>query len=155
MAKEPGLSLADIAAMSEDVPVGTSFITVHGISARDAFGIVQRFPALAKLLSGFDLATFVNVAPDAVAAIIARGTAARGTVPTETDEDDAGGLPIELQFDILETIGRITFKNGFAPFVQRIMALADAADSVNFTKVPAMKSPQASKPSSPPDIPQT
>lgn len=155
MAKEPGLSLADIAAMSEDVPIGTSYITVHGVSARHAAGVIQRFPALAKMLSGFDVATFINVAPEAVAAIIAVATAPRGTVPTDADEEAAGNIPVEIQFDLLETIGRLTFKNGFAPFVQRIMRLANAADSASFTKVPDMKSPQASNPSSPPVTLQT
>jgi hypothetical protein len=155
MAKQPGLSLADLAAMSENVPIGTSFITVHGISAKDALGIFKRFPALAKMLGGFDVATFIQVAPDAVAAILAAATAPRGTVPSEADEEAAGNVPVEVQYDMLEVIGRLTFKNGFAPFVQRITSLAGGADSGNSIKVPAMNSPPASKPASQPDIPQT
>ena len=66
----------------------------------------------------------------------------------------AGDLGLEIQFDILEAIGRLTFTRGFAPFAERIMALANAANSASFSKVPDMKLPEASKPSSPPDTPQ-
>jgi hypothetical protein len=155
MSKQPGLSLADLAAMSEDVPVGTDFITVRGISAKDALTIIQRFPKLAKLIGGFDVTTFMAAAPDAVAAILARATSKPGAEVSEEAEIAAGNIPVEIQFDILEAVGRLTFKNGFGPFVQRIMRLADAADSASFTKVPDMKSPQESKPSSQPDTPQT
>lgn len=154
MAKEPGLSLADLAAMSEDVPIGTSYITVHGLSASDCLSIFKRFPKLAKMLSGFDATTFIEVAPDAVAAIIA-ASVNKGANLDEAAEEAAGQISVEVQYDILEAIGRLTFKNGFAPFVQRIMRLASAADSASFTKVPDMKSPQVSNPSSPPVTPQT
>lgn len=155
MAKKPGLSLADLAAMSEDVPVGTDYISVHGVSTKDGLEIFNRFPKLAKMIGGFDLATFATTAPDAVAAIIARAATPRNRHVTEEDEEAAANIPIETQVDILEVIGGLTFKSGFGPFVQRIMRLANAADSAAFTKVPDMKSPQASKPSSQPDIPQT
>lgn len=152
MTKQPGLSLADLAAMTVDVPVGTSFITVSGVSAKDALAIFQRFPKLANMLNGFKLATFLEAAPEAAAAIIAAGC---GRLGNEEDEAAAAKIGIETQFDILETIGGLTFKTGFGPFVERIMRLANAANSASFTKVPDMKSPPASKPSSQPDIPQT
>ena len=153
MSKHPGLSLADIAAMSEDVPVGDGFIKVHGISAGKALEIVKRFPALSKMLGGnFKGADIIGSMPDAVAAIIA---ASVGGLGDENVEIDAANIPLEIQFDLLEAIGGLTFKNGFAPFAQRIVALAEKADFASFTKVPAMKSPPQSKPSSPPDITQT
>lgn len=152
MTKDPGLSLADIAAMAKDVPVGTSFITVSGISARDALAIFRRFPKLAALMDGFSLGTFLEVAPEAAAAIIA---ASCGKIGDEADEAAAAKLGIELQYDILETIGGLTFKNGFGPFVEKVKRAASAANSANSIKVPDMKSPPASKASSQPAIPQT
>lgn len=149
--KEPGLTLADIAAMSEDVPVGNGFVTVHGISASDALQIFKRYPALAKMMGGFKAADMIGAMPEAVAAIIAAGVRALGD---EKQEADAARVPIEDQFNLVEAIGRLTFKSGFAPFVQRIIALASEANLESFTKVGAMNSPQTSKPSSPVATPQ-
>jgi hypothetical protein len=152
MSKQPGLNLADLAPMSVDVPVGESYLTVYGISAKNGLAILKRFPALANMLSGgFKLAEFIAVAPDAVACIIAAST---GNLGNEAAEKAAGSIGIETQFDLLEAIGGLTFKNGFGPFAQRILALADAVNSGSSTRVPDMKSPPASKVSSSPDTPQ-
>lgn len=152
MSKKPGLNLADLAPMHEDVPVGESFLRVHGISAKDGLEIFKRFPRVAGMTTGegFNLSTFLTVAPDAVAAIIA---AAAGDLGNEAAEQAAGQLPIEIQFDVLEAVGRLTFTKGFAPFAERIMALVGAANSAPYSKVPDMKLPPASKPSSLPDTP--
>ncbi len=138
--------------MSENVPVGESYLTVTGISAKTGLAIFRRFPKLLGMVTGekFDLGAFISVAPDAVAAIIA---AAAGQLNNEQAEAVAGDIGVEYQFDILEAVGRLTFTKGFAPFVARVMALADGANSALSSRVPAMKSPQASKASSPPDTP--
>ena len=151
--RKPGLNLADLAPMSEDVAIGDSYITVTGISAKSGLEIFKRFPKILGMVSGdgFNLGEFLTVAPDAVAAIIA---AATGELGNEAAEEAAGNLPVETQFDILEAIGRLTFTRGFAPFAERIMALAGSGpNSALSSKVPGMKSPPASKPSSPPDTP--
>jgi hypothetical protein len=152
MSKKPGLNLADLAPMSEDVPIGDSFLTVHGIGVRDGLEIFKRFPKILGMVSGdgFNIGAFITVAPDAVAAIIA---AASGGLGNEASEDGAANLSIETQFDILEAVGRLTFTKGFGPFAERIMALAGAVNSGLSSKVPDMKLPPASKPVSPPDTP--
>jgi hypothetical protein len=63
MSKTPGLALADLAKLSEDVPVGDGHITVTGISISKALDIVKRFPELAKMASGFKVADLLLVAP--------------------------------------------------------------------------------------------
>jgi hypothetical protein len=153
MSKKPGLNLADLAPMSEDVTIGDSFITVHGIGVKAGLDIAKRFPQIVGMLGGegFNLGTFLTVAPDAVSAIIA---AATGHLGNEAAEEAAGNLSVEAQWDILEAVGRLTFSKGFAPFVERIMALADAANSALSSKGTGMKLPPVSKPSSPPDTPQ-
>jgi len=153
MSNQPGLNLTDLAPMFEDVPIGSSFLRVKGISAKTGLEIFQRFPKMLGLIGqGFDLGTFLSVAPEAVAAIIAAST---GNLGNAAAEEAAAGLAVETQFDILEAIGRLTFKSGFGPFVKRIMALGDAASSASFTKVAAMNSPPQSKNSSLPDtLPQ-
>lgn len=153
MTNEPGLTLADLAAMSEDVPVGTRFITVQGISSANALAIFKRFPKLLKMVNGFDMATFVEVAPDAAAAIIATAT---GNFGDAAAEENASKIVLEVQYDLLEAIGRLTFKNGFGPFVERIMALGrNVPNFVNSGKAMDTNSPPVSKPSSPADIPQS
>src|SRR5260221_490370 len=127
MTRQPGLTLSDIAGMSEDVPVGGSYITVHGISAKTVATIIQRFPKLASMLGGFRASDFVEAAPDAVAAIIAAAVDHRRSNIATFDaeaEENAGNVPVEVQYDLLEAIGRLTFKNGFGPFVKRVMAAA-------------------------------
>jgi len=153
MSNKPGLNLADIAPMHEDVPIGDSFLRVHGISAQTGLEIFRRFPKITGMTSsaeGFNLGAFLTIAPDAVAAIIA---AAAGHLGDEAAEKAAGDLALETQFNILEAVGRLTFTKGFAPFAERIMALAGAANSALYTKVPVMNSQPASKPSSLPDTP--
>lgn len=153
MSKKPGLNLADLAPMSEDVPIGDSYLTVHGISAKAGLEIFKRFPKILGMVSGegFNLAAFLAIAPDAVASIIA---AATGDLGNEKAEEAAANLSAETQFDIVEAVGRLTFTRGFAPFVERIMALGGAVNSAPSSRVPDMKSPPASKLSSQPDIPQ-
>jgi hypothetical protein len=153
MSKMPGLNLADLAPMSEDVAVGDGFLAIHGISAKAGLEIFKRFPKILGMISGdgFNLSAFLTVAPDAVAAIIATSA---GNPNDEGAEEAASNLSLEVQFDILEAIGRLTFTKGFAPFAKRIMALAGEANSALSSKVPDMKSPAELKPSSPPDTPQ-
>lgn len=146
--KTPGLTLADLAAMSEDIPVGDSYVTVVGISTEKALNILGRFPQLAKMAQGFKLSDLIAIAPGALSAILASGTGKHGDAETETA---AAEIPIETQFDLVEAIGRLTFKNGFGPFVQRLLKLADVAKSDLYTKVPSMNSPSTSKPSLPQD----
>jgi hypothetical protein len=149
--KHGGLNLADLAPMSEDIAIGDNHLTVYGISAKNGLEIFKRFPKLVGMMGGgFDLGTFLTVAPDAVAAIIA---AATGNLGDEAAEEAAANLSIETQFDILEAVGRLTFTKGFAPFVDRIMALGGVT-SDNPSKVPDMKSQSPSKVSSPQDTPQ-
>lgn len=152
MSKKPGLNLIDLAPMSEDVPIGDSYLTVHGVSAKTGLEIFKRFPKALGMVTGqgFNLGAFLSVAPDAVAAIIA---AAAGYLGDAKAEEAAGALSVETQFDLLEAIGRLTFTRGFAPFAERIMALAGEVNSGRSLKVPDMKSPQASKGSSPQDTP--
>lgn len=153
MSKKPGLNLIDLATLSEDVPVGDDFITVTGISARDGIEIFKRFPKISLMISGgFDLRAIIEIAPDAISAIIA---AATGYLGNEQAEEAAGKLGLETQWDILEAIGRLTFTRGFAPFAKRIMDLVASPNSALSTKAQATKSPSASKPSLPEDTDQT
>lgn len=156
--REPqGLSLLDIVPLTEKVKISENqYLAVTGISTRGIVSLFVRFPEMQKWFAGagkgIAVSSLAAEAPDALAAIIAAGC---GTPGNAAAEDMAGTLPVEMQLDILEAIGRLTFKNGFGPFVQRIVALAALAQSVNYGRVLATKSPQQSKPSLPAATTQT
>lgn len=157
MSKEQGLSLLDIGPLSEAVPIGGErYLNVYGVSVHGVFSIFQRFPEVRSWFTEktgrvIDFKKLIAEVPDAVSAVIAAGC---GNPGNEAAEEMAALFPVETQLDILEAIGRLTFKNGFGPFAQRIVAFAEAAQSVNFGRAPDTKSPKASKPSSPPATPQ-
>lgn len=147
MAQEPqGLSILDIGPVSDTVPVGDKLLTVYGLSAKGIFLVLQSYPELREWFANqigrkIEPAALIAEMPGAVAAIIAAGCGCPGNVVAE---ENAAGYPIETQLDIIEKIGGLTFKNGFGPFAQRVVALINAARSVNFGRVQVMKSPSLS-----------
>lgn len=148
--KEQGLSLLDIGPLYEDVDYGTRKLRVYGVSAEGIVSVFQRFPEIRTWFQGggtVNIKMLIEQAPGAFAAVIA---AATGTPGSEKAEKIARLIPAETQLDILEAIGRLTFKNGFGPFVARIVALSAAARSENFGRVQDTNSPPTSKPVSPP-----
>jgi len=143
------LSLRDIAKLHEDVKIGDAedqFVRVNGLSAQVALAILNRYPAvLGKALEGegFKFADAIKAAPEVLSSIIVAGTG--GKFDDEEALEDASALPLEVQMDVLEAIGRLTFRSGFGPFVRRIVALAEAAQrggNDTYGRVPDMKSPQ-------------
>jgi hypothetical protein len=147
MRQSQGLSLADIGKKHEDVRVGEGddeFVRVYGISAEVCLSLLQRFPEiLTKAMAGGGVKfnDIIGAAPQVISAVIA---AATGQAGDDEVEQDAANLPIEIQMDILEAAGRLTFRSGFGPFAQRIMSLANIArNSASSGEVPATRSPQA------------
>lgn len=154
MSKTPGLTLADIGVAVEYVTVdgkeGAAKIEVRGISTEDVLTLLQRFPQLQVWIGGGErkASDLVTLAPRAISAIIA---AATGGLDDEAIEQAASHLPIETQIDFLEAIARLTFKNGFGPFAERIMALFAVAKSASYGKAQATNLPPELKTSSPSD----
>lgn len=155
--KEQGLALTDIGPLYEDVPLSdTKSIRVFGLSAKGIFTVFQQFPEIMKWFNGnvvgapIDLKSLVEQVPDALAAILAAGCGQPGD---KKAEDVAGMLPAEAQLDILEAIGRLTFRSGFGPFATRIAQFVSAAQSANFGRAPDTRLQPASKPVSPPATP--
>lgn len=151
--QEQGLSLADISRAHEDVDIGAvNKLRVYGVSARGLFSIFQRFPEVGQWFKGgkFDPKGLVAQVPDCIAGVIAAGCGYAGDVEMEKKAED---IAVEAQLDVLEAIFRLTFKNGFGPFVQRMVALSAQAESQNFGRGLGMTSPPVSKPVSQPDTP--
>lgn len=154
--REQGVSLLDIAPAFEIVQVSEKEnLKVVGVSAKGVVALFTRFPEVQKWFAvagqNIKVAQLVNELPGAIEAIIAAGCGLPGNTAAE---EVAGALPVEVQLDVLEAIGRLTFKNGFGPFVQRMLALSNAARSVNYGRAQDTKSPPASKPSLQPDTTQ-
>lgn len=150
-----GLSLLDIGPLYEKVAMpNDQMLRVFGVSVRGMFAIFVRYPEVGKWFKGgkLDMTSLVAQAPDAIAAVIAAGCALPGNT---TAEERAADLPIEVQLDILEAIGRITFRSGFGPFVLRVVALHEQAASLNYGRASGMTLPQVSKPVLPPVTPPT
>lgn len=146
-----GLGLLDIAPQSEDIALGNDkFLKVSGISFADIVTLLQRFPDAQTWIAGakLDPDRLLKIGPDAVAAIIA---AAAGLIGDKKAEEVASKLGVETQLDALEAIGRLTFRSGFGPFVQRIAGLVSLARAVSASsgKGPDTNSPQPSTPSQP------
>lgn len=133
------VALTDIAPQSQEC----HGITITGISSKGMAYLFGMFPELAKLSIGQGIkpAEIFKIAPKAIPAIIAAGCDAVGN---EAAEKVAGTFPIEMQLDMLETIGRLTFPSGLGPFVERILTLSRAV-SGEVSKVQAMSLPQQSK----------
>lgn len=146
-----GLGLMDIVPASEDVKIDeTQSLKLTGISFEDIVTLMKRFPeAQAWALGGkLDPARLVQVAPEAVAAVIA---ASCGFIGDEKAEKRARAIAVETQLDCIEAIVRITFRSGFGPFVERIAGVAGLARAVSESsgKAPATNSQPSSSNSQP------
>lgn len=150
MSKTQGLSLLDIGAPHETVSIGDQALSVYGLSVENLIVLLQRFPEAGQWLApgSVDMKEMLAAAPKLLQAIIACATGAPEDVDTEAV---AARLSIDIQLDILEAVIRLTFKDGFGPFVQRIAVLSGIAASVNFGRVMATNSQPPSSSSSQPD----
>lgn len=140
-----GLSLLDIKLATELVEVAPEQkVIVRGVSASDILTLVQRFPDMQKFIStgGIKATDIMSLAPTTVSGIIAAGV---GHVGEADYEEFAGQLSIEAQLDMLEAIGRCTFRSGFGPFVMRISAHVVAALSGSSGRATVTNSQQQSK----------
>lgn len=157
MSRELGLSLLDIAPLHEKVRLGDDDLAVHGLSVDMLVRLFQRFPDVRGWMSGTGVRAenLLAVGPDVIAAVIAYATTTRKQQADAEQmgkaEELASSLPVEAQVEILEAVGRLTFRSGFAPFASKVAAIMEgvtaASRSGNQT---GTTSPRTSKTSSPP-----
>jgi hypothetical protein len=102
----------------ESVKVGSQFVIVRGLNARELGMIVSRFPNLASMLRGIDLSSkLVEQLGGAIGPVIAAGV---GKLGDEKYEQHAERFLIEDQFRLAMAIIRLTFPKGFGPFVKMV-----------------------------------
>jgi hypothetical protein len=141
------VSLVDIAPTADTVAVGEQNVEVYGVSMRGVAHLLGRFPELRMLMTGRDVGAdqLMEMAPNAVAAILAAGTGQPGDAAAEAAADR---LAVETQVDLLSAIMRLTLPKGVGPFVEKITQLgliASPGGGVPTTVAQAMKSQRPSK----------
>lgn len=125
------VSLLDIAPATETVSVAGKDIPVFAISAKSVASIMRRFPEVAMLLSGkaemVDTNSFYDLAPNAIAAVIAAGV---GSPDSKEFEEKAATLSLDQQLDLLEAILRLTIPGGLRPFAEKLQRMGVVASRV-------------------------
>lgn len=136
--------LLDIAPRTVTVDVGDVKVGVCGVSVRGVAGLLARFPALQTLLSGREVTPdkLAEIAPDAVAAIIAAGTGYPGNPEAEKIADE---LPIDAQAELLSAILKVTMPKGVGPFVEKLQGLGAVLNLDPGPKAPDTKSRKPAK----------
>lgn len=121
------VSLVDIAPLARAVPVQGDTVSVRGVSALGVASLIMRFPELRALIAGKDTNVTVDrimeVAPQAVASIIAAGCGAEGDPRAE---EVASQLPVGEQLALLTAVLELTLPNGIGPFVKQVEGLLKA-----------------------------
>jgi hypothetical protein len=118
------VSLVDIAPSTRTVPIQGEEIEVTGVTAKGVASLLDRFPELKLLISGkevnFTVDRIQELAPDAIAAIIAAGCGYPGNKKAEAVSEK---LAVGDQAELLGAIIELTMPQGIGPFVERITRL--------------------------------
>lgn len=115
-------SLLDIGPLTETVTVRGVELTVQGITAAHLFRLFAKYPEMRKVMEGDDNTStaLTQLLPDAIATIIAVAT---GSPNDPASEDKARTLGAADQITIVSAALRLTFPQGFGPFVSQITEL--------------------------------
>ena len=111
-----------ISPLTEDVEVRGIRLTVHGLTAADLFKLFSQFPDMGNMLSqmGTPGAVMLNMAPDVFAKVIAIATGSPGDAAVEATARAMGAAD---QVVILAAVQRLSFPQGFGPFVEQMSKL--------------------------------
>lgn len=115
--------LLDIAPSGDTVKVWGQDMDVPGLSSKGLVYLWRKFPQLQELFNqgkATDPMSLVEVAPEAVAAIIAAGAGAPGCPKTE---ELAAKMPLDTQLEVLTKIVKVSMPQGLGPFVEKLMGL--------------------------------
>jgi hypothetical protein len=112
-------SLVDITPLTIEV----AGVPIKGISGRSIGVLLSEFPILRKIMAdrAFDAKSLIEVAPDAVAAVIAAGIGKPGD---KKEQAAADALPIGTQIEMLAAIFKVSFPNGLSAAVEVMTQIA-------------------------------
>lgn len=116
-------SLLDLGPLTEDVEIRGVKLTINGLTAADLFKLFSEFPDLQQRLAhlGSPGAVMMSLAPDLFAKMIAMAVGSPGDAETEARAKKLGAAD---QINILAAIQRLSFPQGFGPFVEEMTKLA-------------------------------
>jgi hypothetical protein len=134
------VSLLDIAPASEELSVAGVTVAVSALSGRAIADIMRRFPTITMLIAGkadkIDPNSLFEIAPNAVAAVIAAGV---GSLGDEKIEEHAATLSFDQQLLFLEAIFRVTMPGGLRPFAERLKRMGFRMPSSGTEESPSGK----------------
>lgn len=116
-------SLLDLGPLTEEVEIRGVKLTVRGLTTANVFKLFSDVPDMQEMLSqmGTAGAVMMNLAPDLFAKIIAIATGSPGDAAMEARAKELGAAD---QMMILNAVQRLSFPQGFGPFVEQITKLA-------------------------------
>jgi hypothetical protein len=115
-------SLLDLGPLTEEVDVRGLKLTVHGLTAADLFKLFAEFPNMQQALAqmGTSSSGMLELAPDLFAKVIAIATGSPGDVAVIAKARELGAAD---QMAILSAVQKLSFPQGFGPFVDQITRL--------------------------------
>jgi hypothetical protein len=132
-------------------------LVVRGLNASATALLASRFPELRKVFSGGSndiVGLLIELCGSSIGPIIAAGC---GHLGDEKYEQQASGLLLEEQVELLTAILGLMFPNGVGSFVEKVTTLmgGGAGERAKTVKMRLRKSPLTSQPSSAEDSRQT
>jgi hypothetical protein len=115
-------SLLDLGPLTEEVEIRGVKLTVRGLTAANLFKLFADFPDMQEALAqmGTTSSAILELAPDLFAKIIAIATGSPGDAAVIAKAQELGATD---QMAILSAVQRLSFPQGFGPFVEQITRL--------------------------------
>jgi hypothetical protein len=147
-------SLLDLGPLAEEVEIRGKKLTIHGLTAADFFKLFAEFPDMGQAMGQLGSSAMLNMAPDLIAKVIAMVTGDAGNKEVEAKAKTMGAAD---QLKILSAAQRLSFPQGFGPFVEEITKLMgtmpvptippeNTVVSANSSRVPSSASLQTESP---------
>lgn len=154
--------LEDIGDLTEVVVIRGQEVQVSGLSARNVFALMMRFPEFRSMMnttakdaqkanseedaekswiSRINPQILMTTLPRVIYAAFAICT---GSKDVEAAEASAEKLPLGDQMKLLNAVFRTTFGDGILPFVKEVQSLAAWLREAETIEVPAQSSPHLS-----------
>jgi hypothetical protein len=115
-------SLLDLGPLTEEVEIRGVKLQVQGLSTASLFKLFAEFPDMTQMMAdaGNAGSVMLSLAPDLIAKIIAIATGSPGDAAME---EKARTLGAADQMQILMAVQRLSFPQGFGPFVNQLTNL--------------------------------
>jgi len=125
-------SLLDLGPLTEEIEIRGVKLTISGLTAADMFKLFSEYPDLQQRLAqlGSPGAVMMNLAPDLFAKMIAMAVGSPGDQEMEARARKLGAAD---QINILSAVQRLSFPQGFGPFVEQMTKLAGTPPEASST----------------------